>query len=135
MPTFENPATDADEVRAAVRALAHATRSVEDPRQIYSILGSLSSAVAAMSQSLHQLADVHDHPPTRSRWAPDMTSGGRSAAYSVSWDLRRAAEMLKHVGSTIDHAHEAEAKIVYHPRESLDSTQTAARSSQRGLSL
>jgi hypothetical protein len=45
MPTFENPAADADEVQTALRALAHATRSIDDPRQIYSVLGSLTSAV------------------------------------------------------------------------------------------
>ena len=44
MPTFENPAADADEVQTALRALAHATRSIDDPREIYSVLGSLTSA-------------------------------------------------------------------------------------------
>lgn len=39
MPTFENPAADADEVQTALRALAHATRSIDDPRQIYSCSG------------------------------------------------------------------------------------------------
>lgn len=42
MPTFENPAADADEVQTALRALAHTTRSIDDPRQIYSVLGSLT---------------------------------------------------------------------------------------------
>ena len=45
MPTFENPAADADEVQTALRALAHATRSMDDPRDIYSVLGSLTSAL------------------------------------------------------------------------------------------
>ena len=49
MPTFENPAADADEVQAALRALAHATRSIDDPRQVYSVLGSLTSAIASLS--------------------------------------------------------------------------------------
>ena len=31
MPTFENPAADADDVQTALRALAHATRSIDDP--------------------------------------------------------------------------------------------------------
>ena len=41
MPTFEDPAADADEAQTALRALAHATRSIDDPRQIYAVLGSL----------------------------------------------------------------------------------------------
>ncbi len=60
MPTFENPAADADEAQTALRGLAHATRSIEDPRQVYSVLGSLTSAVESLRQSLHQLAAFHD---------------------------------------------------------------------------
>lgn len=39
MPTFENPAADADDVQTALRALAHATRTIDDPRQVYPVLG------------------------------------------------------------------------------------------------
>lgn len=60
MPTFDDPAADADEVQTALRALAHATRFIDDPRQIYSVLGSLTSAVASLRQSLDQLASFHD---------------------------------------------------------------------------
>ena len=35
MPTFEDPVADADEAQQALRGLAHATRSIDDPRQIY----------------------------------------------------------------------------------------------------
>ena len=31
MPTFNDPVADADELREAVRGLAHATRSIDDP--------------------------------------------------------------------------------------------------------
>jgi hypothetical protein len=57
MPTFEDPAADADEVQTVLRARAR-DRSIDDPRQIYSVLGSLTSAVASLSQSLHQLAHL-----------------------------------------------------------------------------
>ena len=35
MPTFNDPVADADELREAVRGLAHATRSIDDPTAIY----------------------------------------------------------------------------------------------------
>ena len=35
MPSFNDPVADADELREAVRGLAHATRSIEDPTAIY----------------------------------------------------------------------------------------------------
>lgn len=33
MPTFENPAADAEEAQQALRGLAHATRSIHDPNE------------------------------------------------------------------------------------------------------
>lgn len=134
MPTFENPAVDADEVQSALRALAHATRSIDDPRQIYSVLGSLTSAVASLSQSLHQLAAVHDDGRQRRAWVPESSPRGRSAAYRVSWDLHRAAEMLRQVGETIANAHEAEAILVYH-REFPEPATAQDRATDHGLSL
>ncbi len=128
MPTFENPAADADEVQTALRALAHATRSIEDPRQIYSVLGSLTSAVASLSQSLHQIASFHDGRPRRADWGPETSAKARSASYRVSWDLHRAGEMLRQVGETIAHAHEAEAILAYHrefPEHSRSTTPAA----------
>ena len=114
MPTFEDPAADADEVQTALRALAHATRSIDDPRQIYSVLGSLTSAVASLSQSLHQIAECHDARHQSTQWAPTDSSNARSAAHRVSWDLHRAGEMLRQVGGVIGNAHEAEAVLAYH---------------------
>ena len=117
MPTFEDPAADADEVQTALRALAHATRSIDDPRQIYSVLGSLTSAVASLSQSLHQLASFHDAPSQRSTWAVSDSRTGRAAAYKVSWELHRSAEILHQVSESIGHAHGAEAAITYDNRD------------------
>jgi hypothetical protein len=134
MLTFENPAADADEVQTALRALAHATRYIDDPRQIHSVLGSLTSAVASLSQSLHQLAAVHDDRPQRRGWMPEPSPRGRSAAYRVSWDLHRAGEMLRQVGETIANAHEAEAMLVYH-REFPEPAAAPSRTTDHGLSL
>lgn len=134
MPTFENPAADADEVQTALRALAHATRSIDDPRQIYSVLGSLTSAVASLSQSLHQIASVHDGGPRRTDWVPETSAMARSASYRVSWDLHRAGEMLRQVGDTIAHAHEAEAILAYH-REFPGPSGSRTRVAEHGIGL
>lgn len=114
MPTFENPAADADEVQTVLRGLAHATRSIDDPRDIYSVLGSLTSAVASLSQSLHQIAAFHDARQRQTEWVPADSPKARSAAYRVSWDLHRAGEMVRQVGEVIANAHEAEAMLAYH---------------------
>jgi hypothetical protein len=114
MPSFENPASDADEAQTALRALAHATRSINDPRQIYSVLGSLTSAIASLSQSLHQLAAFHDGRHRGAEWMPTDSPKARAAAYRVSWDLHRAGEMVRQVGDVVANAHEAEAILAYH---------------------
>ena len=133
MPTFENPEVDADEVQTSLRALAHATRSIDDPRQIYSVLGSLTSAVASLSQSLHQVAGFHDGRHGAAKWAATDSPKARSAAYRVSWDLHRAAEMLRQVGDVIGTAHEAEAILAYH--RAFPEPPTSRPSAEHGLSL
>ena len=113
MPTFNNPAADAAEAQQALRDLAQATRSIDDPGQIYSVLGSLSEAAASLGQSLHQLAAFHDGPDRK--WA-GVTSDdrlGRAAFHQVSWELHRAGEILRQVAVSLDRAHEVEASIAY----------------------
>ena len=112
MPTFENPAADADEVQTALRALAHATRAINDPRDIYSVLGSLTSALGSLSQSLHQLAGFHDGATTKAKWATEDSPKARSAAYRVSWDLHRAGEMVRQVGEVVENAHEKVGEVI-----------------------
>jgi hypothetical protein len=135
MPTFEDPAADADEVQQALRGLAHATRSIDDPRQIYPLLGSLTSAVASLSQALHQIASIHDGPARKTAWMSGDSRTGRAAAYQVSWELHRSGEMLRHVAESIGHAHEAEATIAYDHRDFPGSTDAPRPSANHGLRL
>lgn len=134
MPTFQGPAADADEVQKALRALAHGSRSIDDPRQIYSVLGSLTSAVASLSQSLHQLARCHDQPSERSAWAGKSPTD-RAAAHKVSWELRRSAEILNQVSKSIGHAHSAEATINYEHRDVPPRADAPGRTLDGGLGL
>ena len=135
MPTFENPAADAVEVQTALRALAHATRSIDDPREIYSVLGSLTSAVASLSQSLHQLAAFHDDAATKGVWVAGDSRAGRAATYRVSWELHRAGEILHQVSESIASAHNAESRITYVHRDFPASAEAPSCSADHGLSL
>jgi len=135
MPTFEDPAADADEVQTALRALAHATQSIDDPRQIYSVLGSLTSAVASLSQSLHQLATFHDAPTPCSTWMVKDSRSARAASHQVSWELHRCGEILHQVSESIAHAHSAEATLSYDYREFPTLADARRRSLEHGLGL
>jgi hypothetical protein len=129
MPTFTNPNDDAEEAREALRGLAHATQSIDDPTDIYPVLGSLTNGLASLAQALHQLGDFHDGPALRRTWITNDARKGRSASYQVSWELHRAAEMLRQVAETVDRAHQAEATIAY------DSTDFPTARPADGLSL
>jgi hypothetical protein len=135
MPTFEDSAADASEAQQALRGLAHATRSIGDPRDIYAILGSLAAAAASLSQSLHQIASLHGGPARKTAWVTGDSRAGRAAAYQVSWELHRAGEILKQVAESIDRAHEAEATITYDHRDFPTLADVPRRSIEHGLGL
>ncbi|MDT0203896.1 hypothetical protein [Nocardioides sp. AE5] len=131
MPTYEVPTVDAEEAAQALRGLAHATRRIEDPSQIYGVLGSLSRATASLSQSLHQLGSYHDKHGARAE-ATIVDPKQTGAAYRVSWDLHRAGEMLASIQKSIDSAHQSEATIIY--QEPVSTSRPTGRSHD-GLSL
>jgi hypothetical protein len=135
MPTFANPAADADEVREAVRGLACATRVIDDPTDVYAILGAITSALASMAQSLHQLGDFHDGPASKQMWTNGDHHEGRAASYRVSWELHRAAEMLHQVTKGIERAHEIEATIAYDVNDFPTLSPVPRPSTEPGLSL
>jgi hypothetical protein len=113
MPTFEDATADAAEAQLAMRALAHATRGVKDPAELYSVLGSLSGALRSLEQSLHQLAAVHEGGQRAAAVVNGSRREGRAAGFQMAWELHRAGEMARQVGRAIDHAHEIEATIGY----------------------
>ncbi|GAA1761380.1 hypothetical protein GCM10009795_004760 [Nocardioides hankookensis] len=139
MPTYSDPAADATEAREAIRGLAHATRTLEDPVAIYPVLGSISAALASLTQTLHQLGDVHDGPAIRGAWINGDSRADTASSYRVSWELHRAAEMVHQVAAAVDRAHEIEATIAYDqaPAHTADRPHAGSplRGADRGLAL
>lgn len=113
MSTRNRPVLLADEVQEALRSLAHATRHLDDPTEVYGILGELTNGLASLAQSLHQIGDFHEGSARNRAWVGDDLRAGRASSYQVAWDLHRAAEMLHQVKAAVDHAHEIEATITY----------------------
>lgn len=117
MPTFNDPAADAAESQHALRGLAHATRIIDDPTQLYAVLGSLSAAASSLEQSLHQLAEIHDEPASRRTWLAGDQRESRATSYQVTWELHRAGEVMRQVAASLSRAHEMEAQIAYDQRD------------------
>ncbi len=135
MPTFSDPVADADELREAVRGLAHATRSIGDPTSIYPLLGSISISLNSLSQALHQVADFQDGPRSKQAWMNGDPHAGRAASYRESWELHRAAEMIHQVAECVDRAHEIEATIAYDIADYPSLAPVHRPLQDRGLSL
>lgn len=128
-PSSEHAST----ARESTRRLAHTTRSITDPTEIYDLVGTLSLSITSLAQSLHQIAKVHDRlDPGRARVAESARSG-RATSYAVSWELHRAAEILIQAASGLDRAHQDEARIAYGPPEqALSATNNAAPAASAG---
>ncbi|MEQ6902014.1 hypothetical protein [Nocardioides sp. YIM 152588] len=113
MPINRELVTETDAALEALLGLAHATRSIDDPEQIYPVLGAVSAGLVALEQSLHQLANRHDSAAAHGVRVDGDGGAGRAAVHQVAWELHRAAEMVREVGAAVDHAHEIEATIAY----------------------
>jgi hypothetical protein len=135
MPTFSRPSADADEACEALRGLAHATRSIDDPAEIHAVLSSLSQGLASLEQALHQLGQFHDRPAGGKEWMTSDTRTGRAASYQVAWELHRAAEVVHQVAAGLDRADEVEATIAYAARGFPSLIKVRPAASDTGLSL
>lgn len=98
-------------------------------------MGALSSALASLSQSLHQLGDSHDGPTRKQAWVSGDPHAGRAASNKVSWELHRAGEMVHQVAESVDRAHEIEATIAYHVADYPSLAPVHRPLQDRGLSL
>lgn len=135
MTTSDSPETHADNARQALRQLAHATRHIEDPTQIYPVLGDLSNGLASVAQSLHQIAAFREGPAREHAHLAGDAREGRAASYQVAWELHRAGDMLAQTAKTLNKAHEREATIAYDLSE-VDLPMAARRPPQgHGTSL
>jgi hypothetical protein len=103
MAIHDRPRTHADEARAALRLLAHATRDVADPTEVYPVLGELSNGLELLARSLHQIGDFHEEPARKRAWVTGDPGTGRAASYKVTWELHRAAEMVHQVATGIEY--------------------------------
>lgn len=119
MSPVDRPRTHAAEACTALRRLAHATRHLEDPTEIYPSLGELTNGLASLTQSLHQIAGYHDAPASTRASVSGDTRNGRAASYQVAWELHRAAEMVDQVRKAVERSHEVEATIAYDLAEAV----------------
>ena len=95
MPTFYDPATDAEEAAQALRGLAHASCDFAHPEDAYGVIGELLAGVRSLQQSIEQIAQQHNrHDGRVFDDAGDQAAGIR--------DAHLAAEQLFHAATALD---------------------------------
>lgn len=115
MPTFHDPTHDAAEASEALRGLAHATRTLDDPADTYAVIGSLLAGTRSLCQVTDQLATAHlNHRRLAHDDAGDHTAGVRAAG-SAADELHRAGALLDAAVARLDAAFQQTGRIAWYP--------------------
>lgn len=136
MPTFYDPVSDADEASQALRGLAHASRSFENPGDLYGVLGDVLSGVRSLRQVLDQLSTAHTE---RRAFAFDDTGNhetGDMYALAAGDALHETATMIYRAEGRLDEAMTAAGRIAWHPNPDPATVQRdAAGAGRRWVSV
>lgn len=128
MPTFYDPQADAEEASQALRGLAHATRSFEDPGETYTTMGELLSGVRSLRQVLDQLSEAHLHHRGLAHDDEGNHLNGAHQALAAADELHQAGTLLDQVHARLDKASQHSGRIAWHPHTEHDPvTQETAR--------
>lgn len=114
MPTFENPTADATEASEALRGLAHATRTFDNPADTYAVLGDLLGGMRSLRQVLDQLATAHVSQRVRAHDDAGSQTAGSISALAAANELQRAAALLDGVHDRLDAAMSQSGRIAWH---------------------
>lgn len=113
MPTFEDPAADAQEAAEAVRGLAYAIRHAEHSRATYPVLRELLSVARRLTEVTDQLSgNLVRYRQLASDDQGNMIAGAASVQESVN-GLQEAAGLFDRAESAIDRATQAAARIAW----------------------
>lgn len=114
MSRTESPAADADRALEALSDLADSARSIGDPTEICSVLGSVHLALAYLEEALSRLRSHHDAVASERLGAgADRPDGGALPGSGVPWELRRAEGLARELAAALDRAYEGELEVAY----------------------
>lgn len=115
MPTFDDPVADAGEASAALRGLAHAIRTFEDPADTYPVIGDLLAGVRSLRQVLDQLAAAHISTRARAYDDAGTQAAGATSALAAADELHQAGTLLDTVEGRLDAASQHSGRIAWRP--------------------
>jgi hypothetical protein len=107
----------AGHVSTSARDLAHSTITIDDPANLYPVIGDLLSSLRSLVQVTDQLAHAHLRLRGRARSEDgDPTLGGRESD-NATWALTRARDLLNAAEDAFDEASQNCAQIAWTPTE------------------
>ena len=113
MPTFQDPVVDGEEACHALRALAHATRTFDDPAKTYEVVGDLLGGLRSLEQVLDQLAFAHTSSDAVARTDDGDHWAGVEEAHAAALALRRASTLVARAGLALDRASQHSGRIAW----------------------
>lgn len=113
MPTYKDPVVDGEEACKALRALAHATRSFDQPAQTYTVVGDVLGGLRSLEQVLEQLASAHTSETAIARTDDADPWVGIEEAYAAACALRRASTLVARAGLAVDEASQHSGRIAW----------------------
>ncbi|GAB4086392.1 hypothetical protein GCM10028784_30220 [Myceligenerans cantabricum] len=120
MPRFNSIADDAEESYQAMRATAHQTVTVDDPAELYWLLGTLNGTARLLQQVLYQAATAHRHHAGAAFTHSGDHEVGRRHATNAAREIRQAAGLLTRVQSHLDKSQTHSGTIAWHPPQTVD---------------
>lgn len=125
MPTFFDSTADATEASEALRGLAHASRTFDQPAQTYGVIGDLSSGMRSLKQVLEQLADAHERKAAHAFDDGRDASGVRDALTTAD-ELRESARLVDQASDRLAKGFASAGRIAWGPTAAVEET-TASR--------
>lgn len=113
MPTFQDPVVDGEEACQALRALAHATRSFDQPAETYVVVGDVLGGLRSLGQVLDQLASAHTCESSNPRAEGGDQWAGIEEAYAAASALRHASTLVARAEMAVDRASQHSGRIVW----------------------
>lgn len=120
MPTFFDSTADAAEASEALRGLAHASRTFDQPAQMYGVIGDLSSGMRSLHQVLEQLADVHEREAAHAFDDAGSHTAGVRDALATAEALRRSARLVDQAYDRLAEGFIAAGRIAWHPEPAVE---------------
>ena len=120
MPTFFDSTADAAEASEALRGLAHASRTFDQPAQMYGVIGDLSSGMRSLRQVLDQIADVHERKAAHAFNDDGSHEAGVRDALTAAEELHQAANLVDRAYDRLAEGFIAAGRIAWHPDPAVE---------------